>query len=173
MKLYPLRMKFILPILLFLSSVCMAHPIHVSVCEINHNVQKGVLEVTIRIFSDDFEDVLEDRTGVRTKLGTSAELAKTNDYIMDYLRDNFSIIVNDTLKSLVFVTKEFDEFATICKLYVPRVKTVSSMTITNELMLHWFSDQVNVTHIDCNDELKSTFFAKGRAKETFRWKPKG
>ncbi len=163
-------MKFLLPIFLFLSSASFAHPIHVSVCEINHNAQKGWLEITLRIFTDDFEDVLEERTGVRTKLGTPQELAVTNDYIMDYIKEKFVVVVNDTLKSLVLVTKEYDEFATICKLYVPRVKTVSSMTITNEVMVHWFSDQVNVTHIDCNDELKSTFFAKGRAKETFRWK---
>jgi hypothetical protein len=163
-------MKFLLPFFLFLSSVCAAHPIHVSVCEINHNAQKSILEITLRIFSDDFEDVLEERTGVRTKLATPQELAVANDYIMDYIREKFVVVVNDTLKSLVLITKEYDEFATICKLYVPRVKVVNSMTITNEVMLHWFSDQVNVTHIDCNDELKSTFFARGRAKETFRWK---
>lgn len=162
-------MKLILPILLFLSSFCAAHPIHVSVCEVNHNAQKGWLEITIRIFADDFEDVLEDRTGIRTKLGTDEELPKTNDYILEYLQEKLSITVNDTFKTINLISKEVEDLATICKLYALDVKDISNMTVRNEVMLHWFKDQVNVTHIDCNDELKSTFFSKGRVEESFNW----
>ena len=34
------------------------HPFHMSVVEINHNVQDKTLEISCKIFTDDFEKVL-------------------------------------------------------------------------------------------------------------------
>lgn len=163
-------MKLLLPILLFISTACFAHPIHVSVCEINHHPVEEYIEIKIRIFADDFEDVLEERTGLRTLLNTEDELPKANDYIFEYLQEKFAISINGSVRSFEFVGKEYDELAAICTLKIRNVKSISTMVIANEVMLHWFKDQVNVTHIDCNDELKSTFFSNKREREEFEWK---
>ena len=57
------------------------HPIHVSVCEMNHKADREWLEITIKIFADDFQDVLEDRTGINTKIGTEEEHIQTNGLV--------------------------------------------------------------------------------------------
>ena len=164
--------SFIFSILISISSsfnVMNYHPLHVSVCEINHKAEKEWLEITIKIFADDFQDVLEDRTGINTKLGTEEEHIQANGFIYDYLKEKIKLKINDEIVSLQFVGKEVENLVTWCYLYVPNVNNISSIEISNAVMLHWFNDQINVTHIDCNDQLRSTFFSKDRAVEKFEY----
>lgn len=164
-----LLLNAFLSLTLFFSSHAF-HPLHVSVCEMKHIPEKEWLEVTIKIFADDFQDVLEERTGINTHLGLPDEHEKANDLISDYLKEKIQININGKDRELKFVNKKVEDVATWCYLYVPDVKTINTIEISNAVMVHWFNDQVNVTHIDCNDKLKSTFFSKDRIKEQFVYK---
>ena len=115
-------MNFIINSFLALLSGIILHPIHVSICEINHSIQQERLEIKIRIFADDFEDVLEERTGLRTKLGTIDELPDTDKFVEDYLKEKITVSINDTLQSVEYVGKELDDLAMVCYLYIPNVK---------------------------------------------------
>lgn len=168
-------MTFITNLILSLtvaSQFMLFHPIHVSVCEINQKADLGVLEITLKIFADDFQDVLEDRTKEQIDLGMESEHAKTDSFIMDYLNETFEIALNDTIKELKFVGKEVDleDLSTWIYFYVDEATDIKKIDLRNQVMVHWFNDQTNVTHIDCNDKLKSTFFAKDRVKESFTYK---
>ncbi|MEZ5022938.1 MAG: DUF6702 family protein [Chitinophagales bacterium] len=166
-------MNLLLGLLLSLSATFNSsafHPLHVSVCEINHNAEKEWLEVTIKIFADDFQDVLEERTGIITHIGLPNEDVKTNDFIFDYLQEKIQININGEPREIKFSGKEVEDVSTWCYLYVPNVSEIKSIEVSNSVMVHWFNDQINVTHIDCNDKLKSTFFSKDRTKEKFVYK---
>ncbi len=166
-------MKLLFTILLSVSAVFSSnafHPLHVSVCEIKHNAEKGWLEITIKIFEDDFRDVLKDRTGIATKMGTDDEHVQTDEFILDYLQEKIQISINGESLELQYVGKEVEDVASWCYLYVPNISEISTIEIANAVMVHWFNDQVNVTHIDCNDKLKSTFFSKDRVLEKFEYK---
>lgn len=167
-------MRLVLSIIISFSSIFTTaeyHPLHVSVCEIKHNTESDWLEVTVRLFADDFQDVLENRTGIKTNLGTENEYKKTDDFIYDYLQEKIQIIVNGEYKVLQFIGKEIDldDLSTYCYLYIPNIKEINTIEIANSVMVHWFNDQVNVTHVDCNDKLKSTFFSAERVKEKFTY----
>lgn len=166
-------MKFLLVILLSISAFFNSsafHPLHVSVCEIKHNEEKDWLEITIKIFEDDFRDVLKDRTGIETKMGTEEEHIQTDGIIYEYLLEKIQISINGESVELQYIGKEVEDVASWCYLYVPDVKEISTIEISNAVMVHWFNDQVNVTHVDCNDKLKSTFFSKDRVLEKFEYK---
>ncbi len=169
--------KFILGILMagmliFFSSTTLkkAHPIHVSVCDIKHNETKNWMEITLKIFADDFEDVLKDMTDVQTYIGTENEHLETNSYIIDYLSRHLSFSIDGEKVAYTFIGKEVEELAVWCYLYIPEVETMSSFTIHNSVMMDWFKDQTNVTHVDYGGKLKSTFFSHGRGyEETFNY----
>jgi hypothetical protein len=71
---------------------------------------------------------------------------------------------------LEFIGREIEDVAIWLYLYVKDVDQVHSVTVRNELMFHWFKDQVNVVHLDCNDKLNSTFFSEKRPIDTFTFK---
>jgi len=146
------------------------HPIHVTVTDMKHNTDKNWLEITIKIFTDDFEDVLQERTGKPIRLGQEDEHQNTNTYIIDYLHEHFKITINEEPATLEFIGKEIEDVAVWCYLAIPDIHKVTSVTIANSVMMHWFDDQINVVHLDCNDKLNSTFFSKNREVETFRFK---
>lgn len=146
-----------------------AHPIHVSVCEMAHKPESDELVITIKIFADDFQDVLEDRTGKSINLGLPGEHKKTDEYILEYLREKLLIDINGKPAILEFDRKEIEDIATWCYIYVRSVPEIREITIQNLVMLHWFNDQVNVVHLDCNGKMNSTFFSRGREKDVFRF----
>lgn len=149
--------------------VLWAHPIHVSVCEMAHKPESDELVITIKIFADDFQDVLEDRTGKSINLGQPGEHKKTDEYILEYLREKLLIDINGKPATLEFDRKEIEDIATWCYIYVRQVPDIREITIRNLVMLHWFNDQVNVVHLDCNGKMNSTFFSRGRERDVFRF----
>src|ERR1700737_4709264 len=59
-----------------------AHPLYITVTEINHNAKDKILEVSCKIFTNDLEAVLE--KGAKTKVDLSSSTEKrTNDKLID------------------------------------------------------------------------------------------
>ena len=162
----------LLSIVLLFSSATIhkKHPIHVSVCDIKHNEEKNWMEITIKIFADDFEDLLFEQSEIQTLLGSNEEHIKTNDLIVDYLSRTLSFSIDGKKVAYSFVGKEVEELAVWCYLYIPEVTDMKSFTITNRVMMDWFKDQTNVVHVDYKGKLKSTFFSNVRGhEETFEY----
>jgi hypothetical protein len=171
MKKTCLPMKTILLALaVYLPVAVYGHPIHVSVCEMEHDKTTARLEITLKLFWDDFEDVLEDRSKEVIRLGTEDEHPDTDRYIVDYFSDKLNLSINGKDADILFQGREMEDIAIWCYLSVEDVEEIATITITNAVMLHWFRDQVNVLHLDCNDKLKSTYFFPGREEETFTFK---
>ena len=127
------------------------------------------MEITLKLFWDDFEDVLEDRTGETIRLGQAEEHPGTDTFITEYLSRKFLLSINGEPVLPLYHGREIEDVAIWLYLSVPDVKNVSSVTVSYQAMLHWFNDQVNVVHVDCNNKLHSTYFFKGRQEETFRY----
>jgi len=162
-------MKSLLLIFLLAPFLSLAHPIHVSVCEMTHNAETDLLEITIKIFADDFNDVLADRTGKTILLGQEGEHKNIDSFIKDYLDEKLILEINGKPVALEFDKKEVEDVATWCYLHVSDIKEINTLSIQNSVMIHWFKDQVNVVHVDCNDKMNSTFFSKGKEVDVFNF----
>ena len=163
-------MKYLLFIIIAVLPLAVsAHPILVSVCEITHDSRSRQMEITLKLFWDDFEDVLEDRTGEAIRLGQENENPGTDKFITDYLSETLLLSINGEPVLPLYHGREIEDVAVWLYLSVPDIEEVRSVTVSYQAMLHWFKDQVNVVHVDCNDKLHSTYFFKGREEETFRY----
>ena len=157
-------------ILLAIPSMICAHPIHVSVCEIFHNEPEGRLEIVIKIFADDFQDVLEERTGEKVGLmEDEEEHEQMGDFILEYLEEKLIIEINGNPTELIYDHTEVEDIASFNYLFIDHPGAIQEVRIQNSVMVHWFNDQVNVVHLDCNGKLNSTFFSKGREVDTFEF----
>lgn len=137
------------------------HPFHVSVSEVYFNEKAHSLEISMKIFTDDFELAIQKRGNAEFRLlDTKAEIVD-EETIRSYLIDNFKIGIDGELVNLDFVGFEFDGNATLCYFEGRKVKKINNIEIDNSIITEVFDDQINLTHFHYKEEMKSLKATKG------------
>lgn len=142
----------------FLASVSFTtHKFYVSVTQVNYSENDKSLQITTRIFIDDFEDALKKKYGTTLRLATSDELANSNSFIKEYLVQNLTIRVNGKAVTPVFIGKEYENDVVKCYLEVENVqfKKLKNIEVTNRILFESFDDQNNIVHFKINKLRKS------------------
>src|SRR4029078_1540842 len=67
------------------------HPFHVSVTEINHNAADKTLEISCKIFTDDFEDALTRKYKTKVDLVNPTDKPAMDKLVKDYISNHLSI----------------------------------------------------------------------------------
>ena len=70
------------------------HPIYVSVTEINWNKPKSTLEVSCKIFTDDFEKTLRNAYKTHVDLINPGNRANMDKLVNDYIQKHFSLKID-------------------------------------------------------------------------------
>jgi hypothetical protein len=138
------------------------HPFHVSVVEMNHNAAEKTLEISCKIFTDDFEKVLaqnypkEVGNKLRVDLINPPDRKAMDSLVKKYILSHLSIIVNGRSLNFSYLGFERDNEAIFSYIQAENIPSVKQMEITNKLMQDMFTDQVNIMHVIVNGERKST-----------------
>ncbi len=146
----------IVGLLFMLSSFTALHKYYVSVTDVEYSLVNKSLQITSRLFIDDFQNVLQERYGASIKL----EDKISDVYVEKYFKKKLLIEVNNTLKSYTYIGKEFDGDMLHCYFEVENVSDIQSITVTNKLLIELFEGQQNITHITINDKKKSFLLIK-------------
>jgi len=140
---------------LYVFVTAILHPFHVSVCEIYHNEQAKSLEISMKIFIDDFELAIQkDGAEDFQLLDVSGDLVDPKK-IEAYLKKRFQIKVNGEKIAQNFLGFEFDNDAVLCYLEHTRVKKIDNIEIDNSIITEVYDDQINLTHFQYKGEMKS------------------
>lgn len=131
------------------------HPFHVSVCEVYHNDKVQSLEISMKIFIDDFELSIQKSGISEFELVDVSQDKVDKTTIESYLKNHFEIKVNDEETKLEFLGFEFDENAILCYLEGKKIKKINSIEINNSIITEVYDDQINLTHFQYKDEMKS------------------
>ena len=150
------------------------HIFHLSMCEIDYNAKVNSLEISLKIFIDDFELALERKEGYKMlKIGSEKEHKKADQYILDYLKESFIIENKDGPLNYEFIGKELDEdlIAIWCYLEITNVPQPKDLTITNSVLTEVYDDQNNIINIQISKE-QTGYLMLNRAKtsETIHFK---
>ncbi|MFM9079568.1 MAG: DUF6702 family protein [Opitutaceae bacterium] len=91
----PVRAAFAAALVLLLAAApARAHPIHTSVAEADYNAATGSLEVSLRVFIDDFEAALSVHARQRLSLGRTPA-AEFDAATRAYLAEKFTVLGRD------------------------------------------------------------------------------
>lgn len=131
------------------------HPFHVSVVEINHNATDKTLEISCKIFTDDFEKVLAQNYKTKTDLINPPNKAAMDTLVKRYLFSHFSIKANGKPCQLTYVGFENDKEAAYGYIEVDNIASVSKVDISSNIMYDMFNDQMNIFHVIVNGNRKS------------------
>jgi hypothetical protein len=143
---------FMKKILLILSFFCLAlaseaHPVHVSVCNIE--IKEDKTEVFLKIFKDDFLLAIEHNFGKLIELDTIYD-AESLEIIKKYLFSSFNISMNkkDTLR-LEYQGSDINEEA-VWFYFESKTPKTNKINIKNTLLLDIYIDQTNLVIINNN-----------------------
>lgn len=132
------------------------HPFHVGVIEINHNVTDKTLEISCKIFTDDFEKVLAKNSKTKVDLINPVNKAAMDTLVRKYLYSHLSIKANGKPVTFSYIGFENEKEAVYGYIEVDNVPLISKLDIATNMMYDMFEDQVNIIHVIVNGNRKST-----------------
>ncbi|MBD0852327.1 DUF6702 family protein [Maribacter arenosus] len=143
-----------------------AHKFYVSVTNINYSEKTEAIQITSRVFIDDFEDVLFERYGIDSHLATDMETELANEYIEKYFKAKFLVHINRKQSTYTFLGKKYDNDVMICYMEIPEVdgERIKSITVQNEILTDLFEEQQNVVHLKVKGKKKSFVLIKENNK---------
>ncbi|MEN9548199.1 MAG: hypothetical protein RIR12_790 [Bacteroidota bacterium] len=131
------------------------HPFHVSVIEVNHSSTDKTLEISCKIFTDDFERALIKNYKTKVDLLHPTNKAVMDTLIKKYIASHLSIKVNGKPTVFTYLGSENEDAATYGYIEAMQVPTASKIEITTTLMYDLFDDQVNIMHVIVGGQRKS------------------
>jgi hypothetical protein len=132
------------------------HPFHVSVIEVNHNAADKTLEISCKIFTDDFEKVLAKNYKTKVDLINPPNKAAMDSLVKNYIFHHLSINADGKQLNFSYLGYENESEAAYGYVEVQNISSVKKLEITNNLMYDLFEDQINIMHITVNGGRKST-----------------
>ena len=132
------------------------HPFHVSVVEINHNAADKILEISCKIFTDDFEKVLAQNNKTKVDLINPTDKAAMDSLVKKYIISHLSLSADGNPVKLSYIGFEKENEAVYSYLQADNITSVKKIEITNNLMHDLFKDQLNLMHVIVGGNRKST-----------------
>ena len=150
------------------------HPIYLSSTEVSYKPKTKILEISVKVFSDDFEKILSDIHKEKIEIGTDREHPKVQEYIMAYLSKNLKITADQKRLDYRFVGREpgekSDMFAYYIYLEVKNTAPFKTLYVENSMFVEEFTNQLNF--ISCHTKSKGLIKVvcrKGDLKQRVIW----
>lgn len=124
------------------------HPLHVSTTEVSFNPKEKSLEISCRIFTDDFENALTKQYKGKVDLNKPSMQKQMDELIKKYINSRLSFTVNNKNTSANYIGFEIDQEATNIYLEITNVANLQTLSVNNALMYELFDDQMNILHVE-------------------------
>lgn len=133
-----------------------AHPVHVSVTEIEFDEKERELEVVTRIFWDDLERAIRDeRKEPDLNLLERTGSTTTDQLISAYLQPRFRVALNGKQQQVKYLGHEVDGEAIVAYTQILNVKRFSAIEVGNTVLTELYEDQSNLVHVTVGENVKS------------------
>ena len=142
-------------LLLVLLAYLPVHSLHVSTTEMTFNRKEKSVEVSCRIFTDDFERILAQKYAAKTDLSKPEMHAAMDALVKKYMEAHLQYTINGKNVKASYVGFELDHEATNVYLEIKDVSSLQTLSLNNTLLYDLFDDQMNILHVENNGQRKS------------------
>ena len=146
---------FIIPLLSF-----SAHKYYLSLTQIAFKESSKSVQIIINVFMDDIETALNKDNNIDLQLSTKKELPNNDVYFENYLRKKLQFKINTIAKEFKYIGKEYDGDLVYFYLEIENIAKVSSIEITNKILLKHFPKQENLIKSKVGTKNKSILLSK-------------
>ena len=144
------------------------HKFYVSTTEIDYRPEIATFQITVKVFTDDFQNLLRKRYESDLALDPDSDTKKIDFYCTRYLRQKLKLNVDEQPVAMQFLGKTYDIDQTTLFLQVTEVPNFQTLTVENSLLFELFDDQQNIVRVKTPAQRKSFLHTQGRAKDVFR-----
>ncbi len=150
--------------LLSFSRVEKSHPIFMSVTQIEQNAKEKTLEVSCKIFTDDFEKAL--RAAYKSKIDLLDEKQKPvmDKFVNDYVQKHLKLVVDGKIVTMKYIGYESIEDAINNYFEVQNIGTVTKIEITDDILYEFKPDQISLLHVTVGGKRKSIKLSNPESK---------
>lgn len=131
------------------------HPYYVSVTEIEHNAKNKTLEISCKIFTDDFEKALRAAYKTHVDLYNIAEKAAMDKLVSDYVAKHLQVSVDGKKQVLQYKGFEHIEEAVYSYYEIENIPSLKKIDLTDNILYEYQSQQIGLVHITVNGSRKS------------------
>lgn len=137
------------------SSPAAVHPLYVSVTEINHNATDKTLEISCKIFTDDFEKALQGQYNKKIDLFAPKDKAEADKLVSDYVRKRLLFRLDGKEVALEFVGFERENDAVWSYFQAAAPAVPKKVEISNSILYELYDKQLNLMHVSVGGNRKS------------------
>ena len=153
-------------ITILLGNTANAHKFYMSITDMEYNAESKSLQISMKLFVDDFEQVLEQEQEVRILLGTEKEHPNANVFIKEYINTHFIVEQSKGSLPVTFIGKEVDKDYAWIYLEIKNFKVKDGTLLTSSMLLDYFTEQTNKINYKKGEEIISfTLFKENLSKE--------
>ncbi len=132
-----------------------AHPFHVSTTEITHNAAERSLEISCRLFTDDFEAVLAKIYKTKTDFSDAALKSTMDELVKKYVLLHLQVSADGQPAALNVLGWESESEAIYVYLEATGIGRVQKIEVTDTILYDHFDDQLNIVHVIVGGKRKS------------------
>jgi len=155
------------PVLLLSSKAF--HPFYVSVTEFNHNQKENTLEISCKLYADDFENTLKTQYKTVVDISNPKDTRQVEKLVYDYLHKRLILKINGRPATTQFVGFEKENEAVWCYLQVNNVAQLKKLEITNSLLYEMYDTQIGIIHAMAGGARKSIRLIHPHTNAVFEW----
>jgi len=132
------------------------HPLFVSVTEMNHNAADKDLEISCKIFTDDFEKTLSNLYHTKVDLTAPANKNDANKMVSEYIKTHLQLKLDNKAVTLNFVGFEKENDAVWSYFEVDNVSaTPKKIDVVNSILYESYDKQMNLMHVTVGGKRQS------------------
>lgn len=140
--------------LIFLLFSSFAHQFYVSITEIEYNRNTQSLEVSCKVFADDYIFAVEKEYSQKLHFGTANQDPKSDEMFEQYALCRIQIKADGQPLTVKYIGKEI-EMDVFWFYFEAPVSNFHKLEVGNNMLMELFPTQTNIIHITLDDQKKS------------------
>ena len=153
------KFSFLLLIFIMLTAASF-HRFYTAIFQINYVAEKKMVQITTRIFLDDFNDALKNKYHKTTFLGTDKETQDDIILMKQYVSEKFKLTVNGKFETMNYLSNEKEDNVLICYFKINDIAKLKSLKIENSILTEVHPEQQNIIQFN-NNGSKSSLLMSG------------
>lgn len=152
-------------------TISYAHPVHLSVTNLEYFEKQNYFQMSIRLFVDDFETIVNYKNNIELNLGKDNELKDAQFYISQYITQNIIIEANNKKipeNKFILTNYEIKDISVWLTFKIKFREKFSTLKLTNKLMFDLYPDQKNMLIYTQNKKQYAIDFEPDKISETIK-----
>lgn len=145
------------------------HPLYLSVIDVVHNNHVNNLELTCKIYTDDFEQAIKIAYKTQVDLLNTKNIAQNNILVERYLRDHLQVVIDDKAVNFNYIGYEHKEAGIWVYFEALNIITPAKIQVATNLLFAVSPKQNNIINVTINSSTKTKRLSNPEMNISFNW----